>query len=93
MSPTLPVLDVPCRLLDVPCRLSSMSRAAGSDEGGKTAATLMSLCTTCKTLGIDPDANLRNVLDRISTHPARQIDDLLPDRRHALRRADATAKS
>ena len=27
---------------------------AGSDEGGKTAATLMSLCTTCKDLGIDP---------------------------------------
>ena len=24
---------------------------AGSDDGGKTAATLMSLCTTCKDLG------------------------------------------
>ena len=36
---------------------------AGSDEGGKTAATLMSLCTTCKDLGIDPFAYLRDVLD------------------------------
>ena len=37
---------------------------AGNDEGGKTAATLMSLCTTCKDLGIDPFAYLRDVLDR-----------------------------
>ncbi len=29
----------------------------------------MSLCTTCKNLGIDPQAYLRDVLDRISTHP------------------------
>ena len=42
---------------------------AGSDEGGKTAATLMSLCTTCKDLGVDPFAYLRDVLDRVSTHP------------------------
>ena len=42
----------------------------GSDKGGETAAVLMSLCTTCKNLGIDPQAYLRDVLDRISTHPA-----------------------
>ena len=42
----------------------------GSDRGGETAAVLMSLCTTCKNLGIDPQAYLRDVLDRISTHPA-----------------------
>jgi transposase len=53
---------------------------AGSDEGGKTAATLMSLCTTCKDLGIDPFAYLRDVLDRVSTHPNRRIEELLPDR-------------
>jgi hypothetical protein len=53
---------------------------AGSDEGGKTAATLMSLCTTCKDLGIDPFAYLRDVLDRVSTHPMSRIDELLPDR-------------
>jgi hypothetical protein len=53
---------------------------AGSDEGGKTAATLLSLCTTCKELGIDPFAYLRDVLDRVSTHPNRRIDELLPDR-------------
>jgi transposase len=53
---------------------------AGSDEGGRTAATLMSLCTTCKDLGIEPFAYLRDVLDRVSTHPNRRIADLLPDR-------------
>jgi hypothetical protein len=34
----------------------------------------------------------RDVLDRISTHPARRIEVLLPDRWPALRRAGATAK-
>jgi transposase len=53
---------------------------AGSDEGGRTAATLMSLCMTCKDLGIDPFAYLRDVLDRVSTHPNSRIAELLPDR-------------
>jgi transposase len=53
---------------------------AGSDEGGRTAATLMSLCATCKQRGIDPFAYLRDVLDRVSTHPNRRIEELLPDR-------------
>jgi transposase len=65
---------------------------AGSDRGGETAAVLMSLCTTCKALGIDPQAYLRDVLDRISTHPARRIEELLPDRWQALRQAGATAQ-
>jgi transposase len=65
---------------------------AGNDDGGETAAVLMSLCTTCKTLGIDPQAYLRDVLDRISTHPARRIEELLPDRWQALRQAGEPAK-
>jgi transposase len=47
----------------------------------------MSLCTTCKDLGIDPQAYLRDVLDRISTHLAKRLDELLPDRWQALRQA------
>src|SRR6266446_1547270 len=65
---------------------------AGSDRGGQTAAVLMSLCMTCKNLGIDPQAYLRDVLDRISTHPARRIEELLPDRWQALRQAGESAK-
>ncbi len=53
---------------------------AGSDDRGKTAATLMSLCTTCKDLGVDPFAYLRDVLERVSTHPNSRIEELLPDR-------------
>ena len=63
---------------------------AGSDQGGETAAVLMSLCTTCKNLGIDPQAYLRDVLDRISTHPMRRIEELLPDRWQELRQAGDT---
>jgi transposase len=66
---------------------------AGSDKGGQTAAVLMSLCTTCKGLGIDPQAYLRDVLGRISTHPAKRIDELLPDRWQELRRAGDAAPS
>jgi hypothetical protein len=53
---------------------------AGSDEGGRTAATLMSLCATCKERGIDPFVYLRDVLTRVSTHPNSRIEELLPDR-------------
>jgi hypothetical protein len=53
----------------------------GSDRGGRTAATLLSLVQTCKNLGNEPSAYLRDVLGRVSTHPASRIEDLLPDRR------------
>jgi hypothetical protein len=64
---------------------------AGSDKGGQTAAILVGLCTTCKGLGIDPQAYLRDVLARISTHPAKRLDELLPDRWEELRRAGDAA--
>jgi hypothetical protein len=66
---------------------------AGSKAGGKTAAILMSLCTTCKDLKIDPLAYLTDVLRRISTHPARRIEELLPDRWQALREAAALVEA
>lgn len=53
----------------------------GSDRGGRTAATLLSLIQSCKLLGNEPSAYLRDVLSRASTHPASRISDLLPDRR------------
>jgi transposase len=63
----------------------------GSENGGATAAVLFSLTETCKGLGIDPWAYLKDVLDRLSTHPASRIEELLPDRWEALRRAAAMA--
>jgi hypothetical protein len=50
----------------------------------------MSLCTTCKNLGVDSQAYLRDVLDRVSTHPASRIEELLPDRWQASRLGGAT---
>src|SRR3954454_23032091 len=57
----------------------------GSDGGGRTAAILFSVTTTCKGMGIDPFAYLRDVLGRVCTHPARRIAELLPDRWRAQR--------
>lgn len=50
----------------------------GSLEGGKRAAALYSLIETCKRLEVPPFEYLRDVLARVSTHPARLIDELTP---------------
>jgi transposase len=51
----------------------------GSDHGGRTAAVLYSLIGTCKHHDIDPFAYLQDVLRRLPTHPADQLDQVLPD--------------
>ena len=51
---------------------------AGSENGGKTAATLYSLITTCKRLDINPWDYLKDVLERISTHPMARVWELTP---------------
>ena len=50
----------------------------GSDGGGHTAAVIYSLIGTCKLNGINPQAYLRYVLERIADHPINRIDELLP---------------
>ena len=51
---------------------------AGSDAGGERAASLYSLIGCCKLVGIDPEAYLRYVLERIADHPINRIHELLP---------------
>ena len=51
----------------------------GSEDGGRSAATILSLVQTCRNLGIDPQEYLEDVLRRIMSHPAKLIDQLLPD--------------
>ena len=51
---------------------------AGSDAGGRRAAILYSLIATCKNIGVDPFAYLRDVIARVSTHPMRRIEELTP---------------
>lgn len=63
----------------------------GSDRGGRTAAILISLCASCKRVGVDPLAYLTDVLERISTHPMSRIDELLRDHWQALRQSAVTS--
>lgn len=51
---------------------------AGSDAGGERAAAMYSLIGTAKLNGVDPEAYLRHVLERIAEHPINRIADLLP---------------
>jgi len=53
---------------------------SGSDEGAQRAAILYSLIASCRLCGIDPFVYLRDVLERINTHPANRINDLTPPR-------------
>jgi transposase len=61
----------------------------GSDQGGQTAAVLFSFTATCKHLGLDTFAYLRDVLARLPTHPADRLPELLPHRWQATRQAQS----
>lgn len=50
----------------------------GSPRGGQAAATVFSLIQTCKELGINPEAYLKDVLTRLPTTKQKDIDELLP---------------
>ena len=51
---------------------------AGSDAGGERAAAIYSLVGSAKLNGLDPQAYLRHVIERIADHPINRIDELLP---------------
>jgi hypothetical protein len=51
----------------------------GNDRGGQTAAVLMSLVQSCRGLGVELLGYLRDGRERVSTHPASRITELLPD--------------
>ncbi len=50
----------------------------GLDAGGTRAAAIMSLVQTVRLQGLDPEAYLRHVLERIAEHPVKRIAELLP---------------
>jgi transposase len=51
----------------------------GSDVGGETAAVLYTFTQTCQALGIEPWRYLRDVLERLPSHPPERLGELLPD--------------
>ncbi len=50
----------------------------GNDHAGQNIAGLYSLVATCEVNGINPFEYLADVLPRLASHPASQIDELLP---------------
>ena len=50
----------------------------GADAGGYRAAIIYSLVATAKRHAVEPWAYLRDVLSRVSTHPARALPELCP---------------
>jgi hypothetical protein len=62
----------------------------GSDNGGRTAAVLTSLIATCKRLGIDPFACLRDIFARVAAHSKNRLEELLPDKWKAARGPDTS---
>ena len=53
---------------------------AGSLRAGKRAAAVMSLLHSARINGHEPYAYFKDVLERLPTHPATRIDELLPHR-------------
>ena len=50
----------------------------GADSGGERAAAIYSSIGTAKLNGLNPEAYLRYVLERIADHPINRIEELLP---------------
>jgi len=51
---------------------------AGADTGAETLARAMTVIETAKLNGLDPQAYLADILDRIHDHKVNRLDELLP---------------
>ncbi len=49
-----------------------------AERGGHVAATLYSLIGTCRLNGVEPYAYLKDVLQRLPSHPSNRVAELLP---------------
>ena len=77
-----PMLDIDNNISERTLRMVVIGRKnymfAGSEAGAWRAAIIYSLVASCKLNGHDPFAYFRDVLEKVSTHPADKIDELLP---------------
>jgi transposase len=60
----------------------------GSDQGGRTAAVLLSLVSSCQRHSLDPFRYLEDVLYRLPSQAQPPLDELLPDRWQSPRLID-----
>ena len=51
----------------------------GSDVGGDTAAVLYTFTQTCQALGVEPWRYLRDVLERLPSHPPERRVEVVPE--------------
>ncbi|MCP4265589.1 MAG: IS66 family transposase [Candidatus Brocadiaceae bacterium] len=58
---------------------------AGSQAGAERAALFYSIFGSCKIHGINPFEYLKDILEKVNTHPANNIDELLPMEWKSLR--------
>jgi len=49
-----------------------------SEAGAEASAIIYSLTASCRLAGVDPFEYFKDVLERISVHPASKIEDLIP---------------
>ena len=77
-----PMLEIDNNLSERILRMVVIGRKnymfAGSEAGAWRAAIIYSLVASCKLNDIDPFRYFRDVLSRVSVHPADKIDELLP---------------
>jgi hypothetical protein len=77
-----PMLEIDNNLSERTLRMVVIGRKnymfAGSEAGAWRAAVIYSLVASCKLNNIDPFRYFRDILARVSTHPADKIDELLP---------------
>ena len=57
----------------------------GSKDAGKSTAALLSLVQTCRALNINPQDYLEDVFRRMLDHPAKKLEEFLPDRWQEIR--------
>ncbi|MEI8266265.1 MAG: transposase domain-containing protein, partial [Betaproteobacteria bacterium] len=75
------VVDLPIRDVDMPIAIGRYNWLfAGSLRAGQRAAAVTSLVHSARMNGHDPYAYLKDVLERLPTHPASRVEELLPHR-------------
>jgi transposase len=62
------------------CLNRKNSLFVGNERGGKTAASLSSITSTCRRHGIDPQRYLTQLLTNLPATPISQLPDWLPDK-------------